>query len=243
MKRLFDIVFSLLGLLITTPIIAIFLYLVWSKDKSNPFYIAKRVGVNGNTFKMIKIRTMKVNADKSGVDSTSLNDPRITKIGSTIRKFKIDELPQLINILLGEMSLVGPRPGVKRDTDLYTKVENKLLTIKPGLTDFASIVFSDESTILSDSLDPDLSYHQLIRPGKSRLGLFYVRKNDIFMDISLILITLLSLISRNISLKVLCFLLKKYGASKELIDIASRKFSLIPNPPPGTNLITKSRDI
>ena len=113
MKRLFDIFISLFGLLITSPFIVIFLYLVWSKDKSNPFYIANRVGLNGNEFKMIKIRTMKVNADKSGVDSTSLNDPRITRIGSIIRKYKIDELPQLINILLGDMSLVGPRPNVK----------------------------------------------------------------------------------------------------------------------------------
>ena len=123
MKRLFDIFISSFGLLITFPIIVIFLYLVWSKDKSNPFYIPNRVGLNGNEFKMIKIRTMKVNADKSGVDSTSLNDPRITSIGSIIRKYKIDELPQLINILLGDMSLVGPRPNVKRETDLYTNVE------------------------------------------------------------------------------------------------------------------------
>ena len=243
MKRLFDIFISSFGLLITFPIIVIFLYLVWSKDKSNPFYIANRVGLNGNEFKMIKIRTMKVNADKSGVDSTSLNDPRITSIGSIIRKYKIDELPQLINILLGDMSLVGPRPNVKRETDLYTNVENKLLNTKPGLTDFSSIVFSDESTILADSLDPDLTYHQLIRPGKSRLGLFYVIENDFFMDIALILITLLSLISRKISLKLLCLLLRKYNASTELIGIASRKFTLRPTPPPGTDLIIKSREI
>ena len=171
---------------------------------------------------MIKIRTMVVNADLSGVDSTSDNDPRITRIGSLIRKYKIDELPQLFNILIGDMSFVGPRPNVKRDTDLYTNLELKLLSIKPGLTDFASIVFSDESTILADSTDPDLTYHQLIRPDKSRLGLFYVKKNNIFMDIQIILITIFSLFSRRISLKLLCLLLSNFGASKELVHIASR---------------------
>ena len=241
MKRLFDIVVSFLSIIITSPLIAFFLYLVWSKDKENPLYVAKRVGVNGHEFKMIKIRTMKINADKNGVDSTSLNDPRITSIGSFIRKYKIDELPQFINIFLGDMSLVGPRPNVKRETDLYTDVEKNLLKIKPGLTDFASIVFSDESIILADALDPDITYHQLIRPGKSRLGLFYVRNNGIFMDILLILITLLSLISRKISLKILCILLENYGATRELIDIASRKFPLVPKSPPGTDLITISR--
>ena len=143
---------------------------------------------------------------------------------------------------MGSMSFVGPRPSIKRDTDLYTQVELKLLTIKPGLTDFASIVFSDESTILADSIDPDLSYHQLIRPSKNRLGLFYVKTNNVFMDISLISITLLSLFSRRISLRLLCFLLSMFNASKELIDIASRKSVLIPKAPPGSDMITKSRD-
>ena len=241
MKRLFDIILSLFGLILTFPFQLIFLFLVWKEDKYNPFYIAKRVGINGNIFQMIKIRTMIVNADFNGVDSTSDNDPRITRIGSLIRKYKIDELPQLFNILIGDMSFVGPRPGVKRDTDLYTKLESKLLSIKPGLTDFASIVFSDESTILANSHDPDLAYHQLIRPDKSRLGLFYVKKNNIIMDIQIILITIFSLVSRKISLKLLCLLLSYFGASKDLVDIASRRSTLVPKSPPGSNMITKSR--
>ncbi len=241
MKRLFDIIFALVGLIMTCPLQLIFLFLVWKEDKYNPFYVAKRVGINGNIFKMIKIRTMIFNAELNGVDSTSANDPRITRIGSLIRKYKIDELPQLFNILIGDMSFVGPRPGVKRDTDLYTKLELKLLSIKPGLTDFASIVFSDESDILANSDDPDLKYHQLIRPDKSRLGLFYVKKNNILMDIQIILITIFSLISRKRSLKLLCLLLSKFGASKELVDIASRRSTLVPKSPPGSDMITKSR--
>tara|TARA_B100001029_G_C15034571_1_gene439261 strand:- start:898 stop:1629 length:732 start_codon:yes stop_codon:yes gene_type:complete len=243
MKRIFDIIFALVGLILTCPLQLFFLFLVWEKDKSNPFYIAKRVGINGNIFNMIKIRTMIVNADLSGVDSTSDNDPRITRIGSLIRRYKIDELPQLLNILIGDMSFVGPRPSVKRDTDLYTKLELKLLSIKPGLTDFASIVFSDESKILADSNDPDLSYHQLIRPDKSRLGLFYVENNNIFMDIQIILITIFSLISRRRSLRLSCLLLSFFGASKNLVDIASRRYSLVPKSPPGSDMITKSRKI
>ncbi len=241
MKRIFDIIFALVGIILTFPLQLFFLFLVWEKDKSNPFYIAKRVGIKGKIFNMIKIRTMIVNADLSGVDSTSQNDPRITRIGSLIRRYKIDELPQLFNILIGDMSFVGPRPSVKRDTDLYTKLELKLLSIKPGLTDFASIVFSDESRILADSNDPDLSYHQLIRPDKSRLGLFYIEKNNIFMDIQIILITVFSLISRRRSLRLLCLLLTLFGASKDLVDISSRRFKLVPKSPPGSDMITKSR--
>ena len=241
MKRLFDIIFALFGLIFTCPLQLIFLSLVWKEDKYNPFYIARRVGKNGNIFKMIKIRTMVVNADLSGVDSTSDNDPRITRIGSLIRKYKIDELPQLFNILIGDMSFVGPRPNVKRDTDLFTNLELKLLSIKPGLTDFASIVFSDESTILADSTDPDLTYHQLIRPDKSRLGLFYVKKNNIFMDIQIIIVTIFSLFSRRRSLRLLCLLLSNFGASKELVHIASRTSTLVPKSPPGSDMITKSR--
>lgn len=242
MKRTFDICFSLFGLILTLPIIVPFLIIVWLKDKSNPFYISKRVGKNGNLFKLIKIRTMVINADLSGVNSTSLSDPRITSIGLIIRKYKIDELPQLINILKGEMSLVGPRPNVKRETDLYTNIESQLLMIKPGLTDFASIVFSDESEILAGSKDPDLTYNQLIRPLKSRLGLFYIYQNNLLVDISLILITLINAISRKKSLKMINRLLKNLNASQELIEAASRKSKLIPSPPPGSDMITKSRN-
>ncbi len=242
MKRIFDICFSLFGLILTLPIIVPFLIIVWLKDKSNPFYISKRVGENGNLFKLIKIRTMVINADISGVNSTSLNDPRITSIGLIIRKYKIDELPQLINILKGEMSLVGPRPNVKRETDLYTKIESQLLKIKPGLTDFASIVFSDESEILAGSKDPDLTYNQLIRPLKSRLGLFYIYQNNLLVDISLIFITLINAISRKKSLKMINRLLKNLNAPQELIEAASRKSKLIPSPPPGSDMITKSRN-
>lgn len=243
MKRLFDIFFSIFGLIIISPFLSIILIMVWHKDKANPFYISKRVGKNGKEFKLIKIRTMVKNADKSKVDSTSISDNRITKIGSKIRKYKIDELPQLFNIFLGDMSFVGPRPNVIRETNLYTDLEYKLLKIKPGITDFSSIVFSDEANILENSIDPDLSYNQLIRPGKSKLGLFYFDHKNFLIDICLISITLISLFSRKISLKMIVFLLSKLKASKELILLASRRKQLIPSPPPGSNEIVRSRNI
>ncbi len=241
MKRAFDISFSIIGLIITSPVLILTLFLVWKHDRSNPFYIAKRVGLRGSQFKMIKIRTMVIGADSSGVDSTSENDPRITKVGSFIRKYKLDEIPQLINIFLGQMSFVGPRPSVKRDVDLYTQQELRLLLIKPGLTDFASIVFSDESNILANAKDPDISYHQLIRPYKSRLGLFYLKKNNLIIDIILIFITILSIFSRKLALNLVCFLLRIVGASQELIYIASRKNILTPKAPPGSDVITQTR--
>ena len=217
--------------------------LIWKEDKNSPFFIANRVGRRGKIFKMIKLRSMIINAHKTGVDSTSANDVRITNIGKFIRKFKLDELSQLWNVLLGDMSFVGPRPNVKNETDLYTEIEKGLLSIKPGITDFSSIVFADESEILKDYDDPDLAYNQLIRPGKSKLGLFYVKKRNLLIDIFLILATLLGFLSRKLSLNFLTFLLNILGAPKELVILASRKENLKPSPPPGTNKIVKSRNI
>ena len=149
-KRIFDISFSFMGLVLVIPLITPFIFLIWLQDFENPFYIANRVGLNFRKFKMIKLRSMIVKADKSKVDSTSANDPRITKVGSIIRKLKLDELTQLFNVFKGEMSFVGPRPNVERETNLYSNKEKELLKVKPGITDFASIVFSDESEILKD---------------------------------------------------------------------------------------------
>ena len=174
-KRLVDILASLFGLLITSPILLPVMFLVWKEDKKSPFYIAPRSGRNGTIFKMVKLRSMVVDADKTGVDSTSGNDMRITPIGHKIRRYKLDELVQLWNVLIGDMSLVGPRPNVKTETDLYTDVEKKLLLVRPGITDFSSIVFSDEGEILEGRDNPDLAYNQLIRPWKSRLGLLYIK--------------------------------------------------------------------
>ena len=217
------------------------MFLVWINDFGNPFYTAMRVGKDEKIFKMFKLRSMIVNADKTGVDSTSNNDMRITRIGKFIRKFKMDELSQLINVLLGDMSLVGPRPNVHRETDLYTKSEKKLLLVRPGITDISSIVFSDEGEILSNSKDPDIDYNQLIRPGKGYLGIFYIENQSFILDIKLIFITLITIFNRNLALKNVSKVLKKYNASESLIKIAERKEKLVPSPPPGSINIVKNR--
>ena len=242
MKRVFDFVLSFFGLVILSPIIVIFMYLIWRQDHHSPFYIAKRIGLSGREFNMVKLRSMVKNADKSGVDSTSTDDMRITKVGHIIRKFKLDELMQLWNVFLGDMSLVGPRPNVKRETDLYTDLEKTLLLVKPGITDISSIVFSDEGDILAGKDDPDISYHQLIRPGKSKLGLFYISHRGFILDIYLVFLTLLAIISKPKALKLLTSKLQDLNASDELISIASRTQELVPSPPPGALDIVTSRD-
>ena len=242
-KRIMDLLLALFGLLITSPITLPVMFLVWVQDWHSPFYVAERVGKNFKPFKMVKLRSMVKNADASGIDSTSNDDMRITPVGHFIRKYKLDELTQLWNVLIGDMSLVGPRPNVKRETDLYTNKEKKLLSVKPGITDFASIVFADEGEILSGQSDPDIAYNQLIRPGKSRLGIFYLSTESIRIDFLLILITILSILSRPKALNATSTLLKKSQAPSELVIIALRKSHLTPTAPPGTTAIVKTRKI
>lgn len=242
MKRIFDITCSLLGLILASPILLPVMFLVWLQDYGSPFYIAKRVGRGNQEFDMLKLRSMVVNADKSGVDSTSTSDRRITPIGHFIRRYKLDELSQLWNVLLGDMSMVGPRPNVKKETDLYTTVEKELLSVKPGITDFASIVFSDEGDILKDKDDPDIAYNQLIRPGKSRLGLFYIKNQSIGLDIRLCFITAIAIISRKTALEKVQTILLKLHAPDDLIELAARNKELTPSPPPGSEQIVTNRD-
>jgi len=240
-KKIFDLVVAASLLLIFSPLLFIFIGLIYFQDFKSPFYVAERVGKGHHRFNMIKLRSMIANADKNGVDSTSNTDNRITGVGRVIRQYKIDELMQLVNVLICDMSIVGPRPNVNREVALYTREEDKLLSVKPGITDLASIVFSDEGDILSDKPDPDIAYNQLIRPGKSMLGIFYIEHRSISMDVQICILTALALISKNTALKGVVKLLKNSGASEELISIASRKEKLIPMPPPGSDEIVISR--
>ena len=236
-KRVFDILFSLSGLLFFSPILIFFLISVWRFDKKLPLYISPRIGKNSKIFNLIKIRTMTVDADKKGISSTSNNDSRIIPIGQKIRKYKIDELTQLFNVLIGNMSLVGPRPNVKSEVDLYTEIEKELFSVKPGITDFSSIVFSDEGKILENKKNPDLSYNQLIRPWKSRLGLIYIKHQSIFLDLELMIFTVVALISKPRALKWVVKKLEKFNVDQKIIDVAKRDKELFPFPPPGSDKI------
>jgi lipopolysaccharide/colanic/teichoic acid biosynthesis glycosyltransferase len=242
LKRLFDILVSAFCLLLASPVLLPVMILVWRQDNHSPFYVAPRVGRNDKSFKMIKLRSMVINADKSGVDSTADNDRRITAIGQFIRRYKMDELTQLWNVLKGDMSLVGPRPNVKRETDLYTPVERKLLGVKPGITDISSIVFSDEGDILKDQIDPDIAYNQLIRPGKSMLGLLYIENQTLWLDIKLCFLTVIAILSREKALSGVQKILKDINAPIDVIQLANRTQSLVPRPPPGGDRIVTSRD-
>ena len=186
MKRLFDIVFSLIGLLLIFPILIIISVLIKLDSKGSVFYRQVRVGKNNKDFKIFKFRTMHKNADSLGLLTVGGRDPRVTSLGYYLRKFKLDELPQLINVLLGDMSFVGPRPEVRKYVDLYTNEQKKVLTVRPGITDLASIEFRNENEILSGQEDPDKYYIDVIIPKKLKINLRYIEERSILKDIRVI---------------------------------------------------------
>ncbi|MDP4266725.1 MAG: sugar transferase [Bacteroidota bacterium] len=188
-KRIFDVLFSLFILILFSPFLIIIALLIKLNDGGSVFYMAPRVGLNGKLFHMFKFRTMIVNADKTGVSSTALNDSRITSVGKFLRKYKLDELPQFINVFIGNMSIVGPRPEIKKFTDMYTAEEKVILQVKPGITDYASIWNPDEGKILAGHPDPDQAYFELIRPEKIRLQIKYINEKSFLTDIKIILLT------------------------------------------------------
>lgn len=242
-KRGVDVIVSSVGLALSSVVIVPVAVAVWLQDFKSPFYLGPRVAKGGGIFKMVKLRSMISRADKSGVDSTSATDPRITPVGRFIRAYKLDEITQLWNVLLGQMSLVGPRPQVRRDAEMYTAEEKRLLSIRPGITDFSSIVFADEGEILKGRSDPDLAYHQLIRPWKSRLGLFYVENVSLLLDLRLIWLTVVAIVSRRRALEGVHAELVKRHAPHDLAQVALRTAPLEPSIPPGGGAIVISRDV
>lgn len=242
MKRAVDAVTAAVGLVATSPVLLPVMFLVWKQDRHSALYVASRVGCGGAPFRMVKLRSMVVDAHASGVDSTGAADTRITPVGQFIRRYKLDEFTQLWNVLKGDMSLVGPRPNVQRETNLYTAQERRLLSVRPGITDFSSIVFSDEGDILEHENDPDIAYNQLIRPGKSRLGLFYIDHRSLGLDARLVALTVVAIASRQQALRGVVALLRRLGADEQLVAIASREQPLVPMPPPGSDTIVTTRD-
>lgn len=234
MKRLFDIVFSSAVLIVFSPLLITAAFCVWVQDFRSPLYLAPRVARGGGSFTMIKLRSMVVNADQTGVNSTGAKDQRITRVGHFIRRFKLDELAQFGNVLYGNMSVVGPRPNTMSEgVELYTTAEMRLLNVKPGITDLASIVFSDEATILaSHNDDPDKAYNELIRPWKSRLGLFYIDKQSTWLDFQIIWLTAIVIINRQKALNGVAKLLQTYDANSDLKKVCLRSKPLKPMTPP-----------
>ncbi|MBS1704586.1 MAG: sugar transferase [Armatimonadetes bacterium] len=196
-KRILDFVAALVGLIIFSPILLA--VAIWIKlDSPGPvFYRGQRAGKNGKPFRIFKFRSMVTNADKIGGPSTSDRDPRITKSGAFVRKFKLDELPQFINVLVGDMSFVGPRPEVQKYVDMYTAEEKPILDLRPGITDWASIWNSDEGAVLAKYPDPDKAYEEVIRPGKLQLQLRYRYRNNPWIDLKILFYTAYRIINRD----------------------------------------------
>lgn len=194
MKRLFDVIMSLIGLILLCPIFA--LLAIWIKlDSKGPiFYKQVRVGFKNKDFKLFKFRSMRVGADKKGLITVGGRDPRVTKSGYYIRKYKLDEFPQLINVLIGDMSIVGPRPEVRRYVEMYTLEQMHVFDAKPGITDLASIRYRNENDLLEKVDNPEKYYIEVIMQDKLRINLEYVAKRTFCFDIALIFRTLFAIL-------------------------------------------------
>lgn len=190
MKRLFDITASFFGIIILSPLLIFIGLWVGLSSKGGVFYKQIRVGKNNKDFKLYKFRSMRVNSDKQGLLTVGSKDSRITKAGYFIRKYKIDELPQLFNVLKGDMSFVGPRPEVRRYVDLYSKEQMKVLSVRPGITDPASIKYRNENDILSSANNPEEYYIQYIMPDKLKINIDYINNRTFFKDIKIIFQTI-----------------------------------------------------
>ena len=196
MKRLFDLGVAACALLLLSPLLLALAVLVKLGDGGAVLYRGPRVGLGGRPFRMCKFRTMLERADVLGGPSTPADDPRVTPIGRWLRRYKLDELPQLFNVCTGDMSLVGPRPEVQQYVDFYTEEECAILAVRPGLTDWASLWNIDEGALLQGSPDPEKTYLETIRPVKIRLQLEYVRRRSFRTDLHILFHTLLALVGR-----------------------------------------------
>jgi len=199
MKRAFDIVIAIAVLLATLPVWLSAMALIKIHDRGPVFYRASRIGRRGRPYLMLKFRTMVLHADRIGASSTADGDPRITPVGRWMRKWKVDELPQLVNVLRGEMSLVGPRPQIGWAVDRYTTDERRVLDARPGITDWASIVFANEGEILKGHANADDAYMTLIHPTKMRLALHYIDTASMTTDLRIIWATARAILGRRLT--------------------------------------------
>jgi len=238
MKRGFDFLAALFGLGLLSPLLGLIALAVWLEDGRSPWFRGVRIGRRGRKFRMVKFRTMVPDAWKSGVYSTAWGDARITRVGRLLRRAKLDELPQLWNVLRGDMSLVGPRPQVETEAARYTCEERRLFEVRPGITDLASIVFSDEGEILAGSADPDLRYGCVIRPWKSRLALLYLERRSFAADFQVLGLTLVALLSREKALAGIERMLAGWNADPLLLRMARRREPLLAWPPPGSAAVS-----
>lgn len=194
MIRFCDIVFSFFGLLLLSPLFLIVALWIVIDNPGPIFYRQQRVGKDGHDFGLLKFRSMRVGADKMSLITIGDHDPRVTRAGYYIRKYKLDELPQLWNVFIGDMSLVGPRPEVRRYVDLYTAEQRQVLAVRPGITDYASIEYIDENRLLAQSSDPDKTYIEEIMPAKIALNMRYINHQSLGEYFKIIFLTFANII-------------------------------------------------
>ena len=195
MIRFFDIIFSALGLIVLLPVFAAICLKIKIGSKGGCFFIQERIGKDGKPFGLYKFRTMRIGADSEGLLTVGEHDARITHVGYFLRKTKMDELPQLLNVLKGDMSLVGPRPEVRKYVELYTEEQRKVLRVRPGITDYASIEYANENELLSKAEDPDRTYIEEVMPDKIKLNMRYLEHYTVSEYFKIIFLTFKSLVS------------------------------------------------
>jgi lipopolysaccharide/colanic/teichoic acid biosynthesis glycosyltransferase len=233
-KRALDLLVALAGLAAVSPLLGLAMLAIWAQDGHSPLHRGVRVGRGGRDFRMLKLRSMRAGAERQGGTSTARDDARITPLGHWLRRSKLDELPQLWNVVRGEMSLVGPRPNTRRGgVERYTAQEMRLLGVRPGITDLASIVFADEADILDGAADPDARYDAVIRPWKSRLGLLYVERRSFGADLAILGLTALAIPARPLALRGVDAVLARWGADDALRSVCRRSAPLRQADPPG----------
>ncbi|RYG87870.1 MAG: sugar transferase [Alphaproteobacteria bacterium] len=218
-KRVFDFSLALAGLALTLPVLLGAMLAIWLQDGHNPIYWASRVGQGNRNFRMLKLRTMVPGTDRLGGRLAPDGDPRVTRVGAWLRARKIDELPQLLNVIRGEMSVVGPRPDLREGVDLYSGDELRLLEVRPGMTDFSSLLFFDEGRLLAEVRDPDACYRTVIRPLKRRLGLLYVERRTLAIDLRLAWLTVKRFAARQPALAQAGEMLAALDAETDLIAV------------------------
>ncbi len=195
-KRIFDIMFSLIGIFMLLPFFLIISIFILLDSRGGIIYRQTRVGENNKDFKLIKFRTMKTDSDKKGLLTVGNNDSRITRVGAWLRNYKIDEFPQLFNVLIGDMSLVGPRPEVRKYVELYSPEQLKVLSVKPGMTDNASIEYADENELLSAQEEPEIFYIKEVMPAKLKINLQYIANQSLAEDFKIILKTFFRILKK-----------------------------------------------
>lgn len=231
--RLLDIVGASVGLLLSLPLILVAMLMIWLQDRHNPFYVAERIGAGGRKFRFIKLRSIPHQSGVRPDEIITSRDPRVTRLGHWIRASKVDELPQFWHVLKGEMSLVGPRANVQTIVDAFTEEELRIISVKPGITDLASIVFMNLGKVLEASENPKLDYNQLVRPWKSRLALIYVDHQSLGLAIRVLLLTALAFVNHQRALEGVARIALRFKSDPKLARIVRREEQLTPCAPPG----------